>query len=340
MKKKILLWMLILLLPVLAACGAAVTGVQPTAVPTEAPTETPTEAPAEETESPVPETPEPVSPAHETDADGLQKATGISLPVPEGAEDLAYSYLQYGQEPPTARLKFTLDGKNGWIYAKHYARLEPPESSGLYQRSGEAAVGKYPGYLYTKDGAGYIAWVDADNGLLYELGLSGSADAAQLAELANALMRNSAGNYDAYAELLDHVAQGIRDEWSSEIVDDLGISEAFKRVTDLNLGWLRQDINGDGVEELLFGAITEEGEPSPIYDIFTMLDGELIHPATGREINYWMLTWDGTLVNEYTYDGWNRWRTPYGFFNGKLVQTVRTTDSSDFLWLPFQPFPG
>ena len=336
MKKKLLIWILILLLPALAACGTAVTAVQPTEVPTEAPTE----APAEETESPVPETPEPVSPTHETDADGLQKATGISLSAPEGAEDLAYSYLQNGQEPPIARLKFTLDGRNGWINAKHYARLEPPESAGLYQRSGEAAVGKYQGYLYTKGNAGYIAWVDADNGLLYELGLSDGAGAEQLTKLANALMETGGSNYDAYAELLDHVAQGIRDEWSSEIVDDLGISEAFKRVKDLNLGWLRQDINGDGTEELLFGAITEEGEPSPIYDIFTMLDGELIHPATGREINYWMLTRDGTLVNEFTSDGWNRWRTPYGFFNGKLVQTVRATDSSDYLWLPFQPFPG
>ena len=71
-----------------------------------------------------------------------------------------------------------------------------------------------------------------------------------------------------------------------------------------------------------------------------MLDEELIHPATGREINYWLLMWDGTLVNEFTSNGWDRYRTPYGFFNGKLVQTVRQLDSGDFLWLPFQPFPG
>ena len=328
MKKKLLIWMLLVLLPALAACGAAETAQV-------------TEAPAETAESLVPARPEPVLPTHETDADGLLKATGIALTAPEGAEAPVYSYLQNGQERPTARLKFTLDGVGGWIYAKHYAGLEPPDTAGLYQRGAESMVGECKGVVYTKDDAGYIAWVDTENGVLYELGLSSGASAERLTELANAVRSAQGGSgYDAYAELLDHVAQGIRDDWCSEIVDDLGISEAFKRAKDLHLGWLRRDINNDGTEELLFGAITEEGEPSPIYDIFTMLDGELVHPATGREINYWLLMRDGTLVNEFTSNGWDRYRTPYGFFNGKLLQTVRQTDSGDFLWLPFQPFPG
>ena len=335
MKKKLLVWTLLLLLPVLAACNAA-----KTAVATEAPAEI-TQAPAEETEPPAPATPAPVSPIHETDAEGLIKATGIALIAPEGAENAVYSYLQNGQERPTARLKFTLDGVNGWIYAKPYAGFAPPDTAALYQKSAETMVGECRGIVYTREDAGYIAWVDADSGVLYELGLSAGASAEKLTALAGAVYAAlGKSGYDAYTELLDRVAQGIRDGWSHESVDDLGISEAFKRVQDLNLGWLRKDINEDGTEELLFGAITEEGEPSPIYDIFTMLDGELVHPATGREINYWLLMRDGTLVNEFTSNGWDRYRTPYGFFNGKLVQTVRQTDTGDFLWLPFQPFPG
>lgn len=335
MKKKLLVWTLLLLLPVLAACNTA-----ETAVATEAPAEI-AQAPAEETEPPAPATPEPVSPIHKTDAEGLIKATGIALIAPEGAEDAVYSYLQNGQERPTARLKFTLDGVDGWIYAKPYAGFAPPDTAALYQKSAETMVGECRGIVYMREDAGYIAWVDADSGVLYELGLSAGASAEKLTALAGAVYAELRGSgYDAYTELLDRVAQGIRDDWSHESVDDLGVSEAFKRVQNLNLGWLRKDINEDGTEELLFGAITEEGEPSPIYDIYTMLDGEIIHPATGREINYWLLMWDGTLVNEFTSNGWDRYRTPYGFFNGKLVQTVRQTDSGDFVWLPFQPFPG
>ena len=206
MKKKLLVWTLLLLLPVLAACNAA-----ESAVATPAPAEI-TEAPAAETEPPAPATPEPV----------------IALTPPEGAENAVYSYLQNGQERPTARLKFTLDGVDGWIYAKPYAGFAPPDTSALYQKSAETMVGESRGIVYTRDDAGYIAWVDADSGVLYELGLSAGADAGKLTALADAVYAElGKSGYDAYTELLDRVAQGIRDGWSHESVDDLGISEAF-----------------------------------------------------------------------------------------------------------------
>ena len=193
MKKKLLVWTLLLLLPVLAACNAA-----ESAVATPAPAEI-TEAPAAETEPPAPATPEPVSPIHETDAEGLIKATGIALTPPEGAENAVYSYLQNGQERPTARLKFTLDGVNGWIYAKPYAGFAPPDTSALYQKSAETMVGESRGIVYTRDDAGYIAWVDADSGVLYELGLSAGADAGKLTALADAVYAElGKSGYDAY----------------------------------------------------------------------------------------------------------------------------------------------
>ena len=103
--KNIILYMLILALLVmpLAGCGSP------------AP-----EAP-KETEAPTTGLPNPV---HEVDEAGLAAATGISLPAPQGAEDVRWSYIEQTGDVPISQMNFILDGAEAYLRAQPTAELE------------------------------------------------------------------------------------------------------------------------------------------------------------------------------------------------------------------------
>jgi hypothetical protein len=340
MKKHVLILMLCLalLLPALSACAAALPS-QAAAPPSETP---------EATEEPAPvELPNPI---HETDAGGLVQATGIPLPPPVGAEEVRYSYLELADESPLAQMAFRLNGDEAILRAQPFAGTEPSDISGLFYDWTVNTVSEVKhcrAEVHTDGEAGYIAWVDVAPGLLYNLGMSSGADAEKLTALANLafypVQADTDGDDgpDVYQELIDKVVQKLKEGMLVADTKELGISEIFARAVPnrLSLGWLRQDINGDRVEELLFGEIREEESGSPIYDIYTLLNGELDHTTSGWELNHWYLIEGGLLVNQYSGTGYDAYRTSYGLFNGKLVPANRAVDPSEYLTLPFTPFP-
>ena len=144
--------------------------------------------------------------------------------------------------------------------------------------------------------------------------------------------------YTAYQELVKKVTQGLQSGWADTTPEELGISDVFKRSGELRLGWVQTDINGDGADELLFGEITEDGEGSPVYVIFTLLGEELLHPATGWEFNRWYLVEGGKLINEVSSTGYDVYRSAYGFFNGALVPAKVWVDRSEYLHLSLESF--
>lgn len=144
--------------------------------------------------------------------------------------------------------------------------------------------------------------------------------------------------YAPYRELIENVTKGLTFGWSETAQEELGVSDIFKRTEEHRLGWIQLDINGDGTDELLFGEIAEDGEGSPIYDVFTLLGGQLLHPATGWEFNRWYLVEGGKLINEMSSTGYDVTRSAFGFFNGALVPARVWADRSEYLHLALESF--
>ena len=312
---------------------------------------------AQATPAPVVATPAPVSLPDplETDAEGLVLATGISLPVPADAADVRYSYWELPDEAPLAQVDFTLDGAALCLRAKPYGELQPDDISGLSYDWSEiraAQVRERPAVLATNDEAGYIAWVDAAPGLLYSLSMTRGASEEKLTALAELVFTPLQGDsgpeesapeqfpeaYGEYRELITQIALGLERGWISDLVTEVGISEVFRTAERETYGWLMADVNRDGVDELLFGKLTPEEESSPFYDIYSMLNGEMIHVSTGWAYNYWYLLPDGVFINEWSGSGYDTYRNSYGLFNGKFIPANRSVDQSEYLHLDFQAF--
>lgn len=93
------------------------------------------------------------------------------------------------------------------------------------------------------------------------------------------------------------------------------------------LGYLIQDLDGDGVEELLFGSNTVNADDpwdGVVYDIYTMVDGELVHVLDGWDRNRYYLTENGYIANEGSSGAANFNYSYFIFENGaaNLVESV------------------
>ena len=274
--------------------------------------------------------------------------------TPAGAVNERWSVMQ-SEQGDLIQDVFELDGLRFTARARQTEALE--DISGLYfdwTEASAAEVSYCKAALYTNGEAGYIAWVDVVPGLLYNLGMTQGASADTLIALASAAFVPVQGDADGevpeeksaerderyalYWELIDKVTAGLRDGLSSDQTAQLGISDVFARPGAEELGWLLRDLNSDGVDELLFGRSKEGDELTPTYDIFCLLGGVLSHPATGWEFNCWYLLPYGMLINEWSGDGYDHYRSAYGYFNGSLIPGFSSAGREQYLKLDFQRF--
>ncbi|MDE6673806.1 MAG: M56 family metallopeptidase, partial [Acetatifactor sp.] len=64
------------------------------------------------------------------------------------------------------------------------------------------------------------------------------------------------------------------------------------------LGYILRDLDGNGVEELIFGENGEGGWDGIVYDLYTIVDGEVVHIFDGWERNRYYLCENGCIANE------------------------------------------
>ena len=155
------------------------------------------------------------NPVHESDEQGVMKATGIDLPAPEGATEVSYQYIDMGEDAnPIAQLNFTLDGMPYIPRASSSSLTSVGGSSDpdasiedlMDTGSDEANIsGEYydwdaqaTGIFTASNGqvmdtffmannsekVSVLEWVDAAPGILYNLTCEKSADQDQLADTA------------------------------------------------------------------------------------------------------------------------------------------------------------
>lgn len=64
------------------------------------------------------------------------------------------------------------------------------------------------------------------------------------------------------------------------------------------LGYTLMDLDNDGTEELLFGDLHPDLTGTPLYDLYTIRQGEIVHVFDGWDRNRYYLTDDGGFLNQ------------------------------------------
>lgn len=238
-----------------------------------------------------------VDPLRSVTAEALAEQTGIVLTAPVGAEQVNYSVITVGGETPIAQMDLTWDGKEGFLRAQSTDLLDPGDISGLYytwDTITQEQVGYCDALLCLTDGVGYIAWVDPAAGILYNLGMTGGADAETLLQLANAvfdLAQGDTGEEDPYHGLILMYTAGLEQGWGPGDFASHNMSYMAGLETAAGLGYTKTDLDGNGVEEL----IVANGRV--VYDLYTVRDEEVILLLSGGERDSYSLTADNIIIN-------------------------------------------
>lgn len=109
-----------------------------------------------------------------------------------------------------------------------------------------------------------------------------------------------------------------------EIPLEYGFSTVIKTSgADETLGYLIEDVDGDGVDELIWGGNTTDPSLSGpwngvIYGMYTISDGELIHVLNGWERNRYYFCENGKIANEGASGAANFSYSYFNFYGSEL----------------------
>lgn len=103
-------------------------------------------------------------------------------------------------------------------------------------------------------------------------------------------------DYSCYDDLIETVTLGLKNGFTVEEMNTLPITTCFYN-SFFTIGYARLDIDGNGIEELLFGEYGNDGFGQVIYDIYTISNGEMLHTVFGWERNYYFLCGNGIIGN-------------------------------------------
>ena len=148
---------------------------------------------------------------------------------------------------------------------------------------------------------------------------------------------------DQYAELIAAATECIEGKVEEEPEDYYDFSYIIYWYgayygASMRLGYLIEDIDGNGTEELIFG---QNDEPDSawngvIYDLYTISDGELVHVFSGGERSTYNLCENGLIANEGA-DGYAMSVFAYYSFEGTELHLVEAViyngwDDSENPW--------
>lgn len=278
----------------------------------------PTEEVAEEEENDTPEEggTSAVNPWRDcTEAEAEQACEGLFL-LPEGAELLARKWMEgvNDGENPLVELDFSLDGMEYCARAQQNVNEDADISSLYYDWSvsdENAFLSKWgmPAKQYRYNGQDesveLISWYDPELCIAYALStraadLSGF-DIQGIAEQMYYLLSdaNYSEDIQMYQEMLSRHGVALYEHWDQDELRANNMSGIYALQGDDPLsvtGFAFLDLNDDGVDELLIGAIQDIDCGGTIYDIYTLLNGSPVHVASGGERDRFYIPVDGTLV--------------------------------------------
>lgn len=117
---------------------------------------------------------------------------------------------------------------------------------------------------------------------------------------------------DLYKEVLAKHLRAIEEKWDSTKLENEDMSYMYnvlaqpqkktkkkQNVLD-KVGYAYYDANGDGIDELLIGEISEGMWKGIIYDIYTMVDRKSAHVVSGGSRDRYFICDDVFICNEYS----------------------------------------
>ncbi len=106
-----------------------------------------------------------------------------------------------------------------------------------------------------------------------------------------------------YQDLINNITLLLDGQPNGELTVEDDYSVVFEWVkgqpASSNLGYVLKDIDGNGIQELLFGE--NYGDPqngTVLYDMYTIKDGTLVHVFDGWDRNRYYLCTNGNFINE------------------------------------------
>ena len=164
---------------------------------------------------------------------------------------------------------------------------------------------------------------DSPSGEIRQERLAAYYDLVHKAEEAIYDPQSNGENYEAY---LDEAGNAL---FSSEVT---WLYDGRSDIAYQNIGYLIQDINGDGVEELLFG----ENDPKPngswngiVYDLYTYRDHQLVHVFQGWNRSRYYLTAEGAIAREWESSAFEGGKEFYQYDGEQLVLLEKLDSSMD-----------
>ena len=109
-----------------------------------------------------------------------------------------------------------------------------------------------------------------------------------------------------YKDILTKHIKAINEKWNSAKLEKENMSYMYNVLSKTNknvlnkVGYIYDDINGDGIEELLIGEIAQDNWKGVIYDIYTMVDRKPVHVISGGTRNRYFVCDEAFLCNEYS----------------------------------------
>lgn len=140
-----------------------------------------------------------------------------------------------------------------------------------------------------------------------------SANPAETVALSESKREEPAEEGNHYEKLIAAAKKCVVEN-NGEVPADYDFSSVIYMKKD-GLGYLIEDIDGNGTEELIFGGNGTDPEivgNSIIYDVYTISNGELVHVLDGWERNRYYLCENGMIANEGSSGAAN---SNYSYFN-------------------------
>jgi hypothetical protein len=111
---------------------------------------------------------------------------------------------------------------------------------------------------------------------------------------------------DLYKDILSKHIKAVKEKWNSSKLEKEDMSYMYNVLAQSNknvmnkIGYTYFDVNGDGIEELLIGEISNDSWKGVVYDIYTMVDRKPAHVISGGTRNRYYVCDDAFICNEYS----------------------------------------
>ena len=139
----------------------------------------------------------------------------------------------------------------------------------------------------------------------------------------------------SYEDILDLYYAALSGHWDTNAVSSRGLSvlcayyNGYEGEPLENVGYMLRDLNGDGAEELIVGAIVEEGRfadldfymPRTVLDIYTLANGQPVNVAQSFDRSRRYLTADNRIYGEGSGGVANSTYAVYEMQGAELVMT-------------------